>query len=779
MTKIQRVIIILAAFGVVSIVMNQVNAYYTQPKLKSNILIDVGTDAESINSVVINQKSSTKELNQKNLFGSNNNTLDSNSHLVTNIYQTTNGSFYFESPQLSNPHLSQQINDEIAQHAPQNMAQIFELSQLKSTTAEIRVTGPIARTKLTQTFANDSAEIRSGVYVFPLPVDASVDTLIMKIGDRHIQGEIKRKEIAKSLFTQAKAEGKKASLVSQLRPNMFKTNIANIPANSEILVTIEYQQFIKHENMMFGLRLPLSITPRYNPSMGNAGYQANVEENSIQHAQAMLLKQPFLPYETHITVILDTGLPLSEINSEHHPIAVENTVASEYKIKLDTHTPVNKDFVLNWAISPGQAVQASHFQSSNSNFDYGLVTLIPPRPESIDSKRNLVFILDVSGSMVGDALRQAKQAIALAIEDLKHDDAFNLISFHSDADRLWLTSKRASAENKEVALHYLYQLEADGGTEITKALTLAFEQPTKTLKEEGYLNQILFVTDGSVSNEKELFSKIYNDLGDYRLFTVGIGSAPNTYFMKEAASVGKGTYALIGDISMVKTKMNTLLAQIKSPAMTDLVLQYENKQDAFELEFYPNIIPDLYSGQPLNVVYRRSKTNKFVDTNNLPIAQAAEPNKNLSNIAKILPNLRIQGRFLTNTANNESTSRIWTQQLPITTSTIEAGLDKYWAREKLTSLDVDLYKLNRLSNEDVSSQVVNIKENATQVALQYSLVSQYTSLVAIDNYQANNKQMLSLKLPQTSTNSLLYILLGAGLLSLTLLLPLKISNITK
>jgi Ca-activated chloride channel family protein len=380
----------------------------------------------------------------------------------------------------------------------------------------------------------------NALYVFPLPEDSAVDHLLMTVGERKIEGQIKEKTEAKKVYLQAKAQGKKASLVAQQRPNMFSSSIANIGPGETIEVSIEYQQKLHFDRQQYSLRFPMTITPRYFPSH-------MTEEPQIQpeFSQSMYNEQNT---DIESQVNLHAGFEVQDIKSEFHAISVKQL----------TQAPL----------------------------------------------RELIFVLDTSGSMEGDSIKQAKKALLIAIEQLKTTDNFNIIEFNSYAQNLWKLPKLADPNNKEDAKHFVNSLSANGGTEMESALKLAFSQPKMGLSNT--LRQIVFITDGSVGNESPLMQLISNKLENSRLFTVGIGSAPNSYFMSEAAKMGRGTFTYIGSVDQVQEKMLTLLTKLQHPAITDIELQLNANtlQSNRLLEFYPNVISDLYKGEPLVFSYR-------------------------------------------------------------------------------------------------------------------------------------------------------------------------------
>ncbi len=680
MSHLQRIILILAAFGVVSIVLSQTGLYTNKKEPVANIHINSHNKNMAL---LVNKNESNTTLNTEHVSPT----------YVTNIYQSGSGSFYFEadkSMEASHTNQPHELGDPLP---------YYEVANILSTHADISVTGPIARTRLTQVFTNTSNEPRSGVYVFPLPSNAAVDTLVMTTDNATIKGVIKAKDTAKKMYQQAKVSGKQASLVAQLRPNIFTNSVANIPANSTLSVSIEYQQLVHHADHRYSLRVPLAITPRYTP-------------NTTESAIPTLTKTPS---KTHIRVSLNTGLPLSNITSEHHEILTSNPYSTEYRVVLDEPNMTTKDFVLNWQINSGRSIQASHFNYSDDEYEYGLITLMPPAKEHINARRNVVFVLDVSGSMLGDALDQAKLALALGIRDLNESDYFNVITFSSTATRLWQQSEQATPGYKDEALAYLHQLKADGGTEMQSALRLAFSTPHSqhSLPSQTRLNQVVFITDGSVSNEAELMRTINEDKHNFRLFTVGIGSAPNAYFMRQAAMIGKGTFTFIGDVNQVENKMTSLLAKLKSPALTNLTLSANNSQ-AFAFEVYPSTLPDLYADMPLELTYRRKLSTQ---------------SSQISPDSQQLPFI-IEGEYLSATADGGVQNRAWSSQLPALSAQKKRGLHKHWARMKIQDLTQQLYFQKKQAAEDDKSKTLTTY--ITNVALKYGLVSQFTSLVAVE-----------------------------------------------
>ncbi|WP_339719221.1 marine proteobacterial sortase target protein [uncultured Paraglaciecola sp.] len=635
-------------------------------------------------------------------------------------------------------------------------------SPVLKTKVDIKVTGIIARTTVTQTFKNAGKDWVDALYVFPLPENAAVDHLLMTVGERKIEGVIKEKAEAKKIYLQAKAQGKKASLVAQQRPNMFSNSIANIGPGEMITVNIEYQQKLNFEQQQYSLRFPMTITPRYMPN------------NTSEDPKIPVKLSPSHPQNSiELQVNLHAGFEVQDIKSEFHPITVTQLSDGSQNIRIQKDTVANQDFVLNWRPEFGAAPQSGHFTQLVNGDEYGLVMLLPPvknDPVKASQLRDVIFVLDTSGSMEGDSIQQAKTALLLAIDQLKVTDTFNIIEFNSYAQNLWKIPKPAHSNNKQEAIRFVNSLSANGGTEMQSALKLAFSQPK--VNEPNILRQIIFITDGSVGNEESLMQLIHSRLENSRLFTVGIGSAPNSYFMSEAAKMGRGTFTYIGAVNQVQEKMQSLLTKLQHPAITDIELQLNARTlgSNQQLEFYPNVISDLYRDEPLVLSYRL--TNSKI-----------ESDKGTSILSKVNLSARYQGKA-------------WENPLVLNAQTRQSGLNVLWAREKISQLTRDKRQASMRAYSSGAEQD-EYKSQITDTALSHHLVSQYTSLVAVDvtptrptevqsksqkvansvpSGTSNQRIQAQGTLPQTATLAQLKIIFGLILIGLTICMHLLIKR---
>lgn len=549
------------------------------------------------------------------------------------------------------------------------------VAPLLDTDVEIRVTGHVARAKVRQTFRNPQAEWFEGIYTFPLPENAAVDRLRMRIGRRMVEGEIRERAAAKASYEQAKTEGRRATLVEQERPNIFTTSVANIGPGESIQVEIEYQQTLRYDQGRYSLRFPMVVGPRYSP---------NSVPEAVQDT-ARITPAVLRPDETSgpinpvsLRVSLDAGMPVRELKSAYHAIATAETSESKQQITLAGANFANKDFELGWTLAPGRAPAAALFTEKKGGRSYGLLMVVPPAQERRGPAipREAIFVIDTSGSMHGASIAQAKEALELAIRRLAPMDSFNVIEFNSYARALFGQARPADAGNIDSAVRWVRELRAQGGTEMAKALDLALDGKDHA----GRIRQIVFLTDGAVGNEDPLLRMIRERLGDSRLFTVGIGSAPNSHFMSKAAQFGAGTFTYIGRIEEVKEKMDSLFSRLESPVLKGLKIDWGASKG---VEAWPKAVPDLYLGEPVVVLFTAES---------------------------VADEVMVAGLTARNTPISES-----------------GGLGTLWAREKISSL---MDELRGGAPEE------RVRGDVLKLALDHHLVSKYTSLVAVDKTPA-------------------------------------------
>ena len=564
-----------------------------------------------------------------------------------------------------------------------------------NTDINIKASGLVARVAVRQTFRNDGQQWAEGVYVFPLPGNAAVDRMKLHIGERFIEGEIREKEQAKKDYEKAKKEGKKASLVNQQRANLFTTSVANIAPGETITVEIEYQQSVVYDEGIFSLRFPLTMTPRYIPGLPNGDRKGSGwSADTTQVPDASLITPPVVArsadHKITMSTSINAGMPLEFVASRYHPVVVDRKDETYHLTFAGVDVPMDHDLELVWRPKADSAPRAMVFSEQLDSQLHLLVMLVPPDDQNapvIVMPRELIFVIDTSGSMHGTSIEQARKALLLALDGLRPSDKFNVIQFNSVTHALFANSVDASHVRIQDAKRYVRMLQANGGTEMRPALVRAIAPDI----DANYLRQIIFITDGSVGNEDELFKLIEADLGVARLFTVGIGSAPNGWFMQKSAEVGRGTYTFISALHEVNEKMARLFRKLEQPQVTNIAIQWP---DGAVVEAYPAVIPDLYSGEPVVV------------------------KAHLQSVPGARDEVVISG--------DQAMGR-WNAAVTIDGAQDNPGIAAVWARARIADLEN-----RRRRGEDPLA----IRAAIVETAMQHHLVSKHTSLIAVDKTPA-------------------------------------------
>ncbi len=565
------------------------------------------------------------------------------------------------------------------------------------TDVTIEVTGMLVRVRVEQRFSNPNGAWVEGVYVFPLPEDAAVDRLQMRYGERLIEGEIQERRQAEKTYQHARAKGQVTSLLDQQRANIFTTAVANIPPGETVTVQIEYQQPVRWLEGEFSLRFPMVVGPRYIPGRplqsesGTAtahGWAADTDQvpdaSQITPPVVVGAAEGFNPLQ--LRVVLHVGLVLADIDSPYHPVRVEVLAPGEYAVELtDGAVAAERDFVLRWRPTLAPQPAAALFNEQWQGRHYSLLMVMPPRPEALPQGRGreLILVVDTSGSMHGASIEQARVALLSALQRLKPGDRFNVIQFNHTLRQLFDRAMPVDQASLQRARSYVRGLKADGGTEMLPAMRRALYDPTAS----GLLRQVVFLTDGAVGNEQAMFEAVAQDIGDSRLFTVGIGSAPNALLMRRAAQLGRGTFTYIGSTDEVEDKVAALFAQLSAPVLTDVQLRWDAEEPDGSVVQTPLPVPDLYAGEPLVV--------------------AVESGRRLRSV-------HIEGRLGT---------QVWRHTARLQGGADGAGVHALWARRM-----IDDWMARQVTGEDRAA----VRDAVLRLALEHHLVSRYTSLVAVD-----------------------------------------------
>lgn len=608
-----------------------------------------------------------------------------------------------------------------------NENSITHSSMSQNTSMEVDVSGLMIKVKVRQQFRNNSDQWMNGRYLFPLPETAAVNEYRLRVDEKLIESEVHEKSEAKKIYQAAKANGQQAALIDSQRANLFSTEIANVAAGSVVETELVYYDQVHYEDGTFSLRLPTTLTPRFN------GKQA---ENIVTDvADAHLINPPMTHLKREdrdnltLQMNINAGLPIASIQSTTHDIEwLEHDQGYTVSLRQGT-AHMDRDAVINWELDPSSTPHIATFSESYADKQYVNLLVVPPETSSNESiPRTIVFVIDTSGSMSGISILQARQSLQNALKRLDTNQFFNVIEFNDSARVFYPEPLLATSQNITRAIQAVDNLNADGGTNIHTALTQAFEQPAM----QDTIKQIIFITDGSVGDEQGLFSLIKNRIDNDRLFTVGIGSAPNSHFMRKAAKYGRGTFTYVDNLNQVKKTMDKLFEKLERPVLQDLAISWPANSTAIT---YPQQIPDLYHGQPLQVTAE--------------LGQAGGEAK-------------ITGRF---------GKELWQQTVKLPTKDNSQGTHIIWAKAS-----VDDYLEARI--DGISDEL--IKPKVVAVGLLHQLVTPFTSMVAVDKTPVNSNpehnldaavenlmpsgNTMSISYPQTATNADQHILVALGLM---------------
>lgn len=622
------------------------------------------------------------------------------------------------------------------------------VAPLQSTAARLVVTGNTLRGTLTQRFRNPHDEWVEGSYLFPLPEDAAVDHLRMKVADRIVEGRIAEKTAARRSFAKARAQGQRASLVEQQRPNAFTTRIANIAPGADIEIELVYQQTIALRDGAWQLRLPGVVAPRYSspattddtvapdgeierfaategperinriaydptwqaPTLHQGtllagaqfGPDGDIPDNDMSQPLVAEGVAPLNPIR--ITVELDAGVPIVQPTSASHRLFVASRPGDRtgggdqgsgirYQIQTiasdEAHEPADRDFILEWSPAGTALPGATLRHERHGDSYYAMLVLAAPSlaVEPGDRlPREMTFVVDTSGSMGGESIEQARSALAFGLQRLQPGDWFNVIQFNNRHSSLFAAPRPVTPDRLRQARQYVNALRADGGTEMRGAVAQALSAPLAA----GVLGQVVFITDGAVDYEDELLGLVQDRIGERRLFTVGIGSAPNGFFMRKAAQIGGGTFTFIGNTGEVERRMARLFEKIAHPMATGLALAMDGGVLAEPLE----LPRELYAGEPLVLAAKFTEMPRTMT---------------LSGIAGLGVH-----------------ARRW--RIPVDLAAARhSGLHVLWARARIDSLS-DLIRRAR----HTATPQDDLRKRVVDLALSHHLVSDYTSLVAVD-----------------------------------------------
>jgi len=464
---------------------------------------------------------------------------------------------------------------------------------LEHTDVVAHVSGPLASVSVTQRFGNSFAEPVELAYLFPLPHGAAIVDYELRIGQRVIRADIKEVEDARRTYATARDQGQRAGLLEQRRPNLFSVELANVQPGETILATVRYQERLRYDDGCYSFILPMGITPKYHHNPPEA---ASMDAPVASKGAAI--------GTVDISLTIDAGGPADDPRSSSHEVEITRMDDRRFGVRLLGDIIPNKDFVLRYTVAHA-AVRATATSSISEGGATVLVTAIPPRlaDEFEPAPREFIFVIDRSGSMQGQPLLQARNALRSCLRSMGPQDSFNIQAFD---DRVEWFSQSASAviqDKVDRADSWLENINARGGTDILGAIDSVLMLSPDPERQR----YIVFLTDGAVSADDEALRRIQRQIGRARLFTFGVGPSVNRSLLVRIAELGHGTAEFLQLNEDIEGAIIRFQDRVAYPVLQDLKLDWEG---VTAWDVYPALLPDLYIGQPLELVARVRATGQ-------------------------------------------------------------------------------------------------------------------------------------------------------------------------
>ncbi len=565
---------------------------------------------------------------------------------------------------------------------------------LKHTDVQADIVGYVARVKVVQTFSNPSDKKIEASYVFPLPHEAAVDGMTMTIGERMVVAEMKPREEARVTFEVARSLGYTASLLEQERPNIFTQSVTNIEPGAQIKIEISYDQTLKPQDEGFQFVFPMVVGPRFIPAAQSTMPRSRATTSTLVK-DAAAISPPITPQGTRaghdisLSVTIDAGMGLSDVKSTLHAVDIIGD-ASKSRVTLKNQNEIpNKDFILNYKIAPEKLTNTLYVHSDTRGNFFTLVLQPPARvtPQQAVPKE-LVFVIDRSGSMRGAPIEKAKETMKLCIEQMNPDDKFDFVSFSTGVEDYMGNLVPNTPDNRKKALDILANLEGTGGTNMIPGLEIALGDEVKPEQPR----VVCFMTDGFVGNDMQVLDlvKKYADKG--RMFSFGVGNSVNRYLLDGMAKAGRGDVQFVTLNDPADQSAKLFAERIQSPVLTDISLDWGNLDVE---EVYPAHIPDVFSRTPI-MVHGRIK-GQLNGTVTLKGKTSAGPYEQRISVS------------------------------PAIDATPHEVLPMLWARAK-----VDDLMLQDLQGVQRGNPNPAVKEKIEGVGVAYNIMTQFTSFVAVE-----------------------------------------------
>ncbi len=554
----------------------------------------------------------------------------------------------------------------------------------------VKITGDVfasfARIVITQFYQNTSSDNLEAIYTFPIPDTAAVLGFTARTGERTIRSIIKEKEEALKTYKKAVKAGDHALLLAEYRPNIFQVSVGQLLPGETVEIEITYLDELKYQDRELRLTIPTVVAPRYIPGIKSGSKRGTGWADPTDRVPDADFITPVIgraDYRASLDLKVNMLKPTT-FDSPSYKIRVEWIDENTARIGFaDASCAMDSDFVLVCTCREEIAAGGLVFPKEGRE-KLLFLTFIPElEPLAAPGAQNYIFVIDISGSMMGEKLRQAKNALCLALRNLTEEDSFNLIAFNHAYTRFAKRFVPFNQQNLDLASRWIDRLEASGGTEILEPLE-------SCLQDDAEKSTILLFTDGEVGNEREIFNYVRGRLNQRRIFTFGIDTAVNSFFLNELARVGHGRAEFIYPGERIDDKVLRQFARIISPAVEDVRIEWGSNRVK---DVFPQKIGLIFDLEPLHVFARIN--------------------------GELTEDVVLKGKVGEQTFESR-----------INLNTISCGsesdlLEKIWARKIIEQLERDLNYGNLKRREKIRGEIISL-------SIQYGIISSLTSFVALE-----------------------------------------------
>ncbi len=567
---------------------------------------------------------------------------------------------------------------------------------LRKTEAAVEISGVVARVRLRQVFENPYDDRLETIYVFPMPENAAVDGYAFRIGEKVIKGVVKKKAAARKEYEQARQEGRKAGLLEQERPDIFTQSLVNIPPRATVVANIAYVHPLKIDGAHYLFSFPMVVAPRYIPgqAMGRGNVGRGWADDTDQVPDASKITPQYIPpgmrpgHDIDVTVKIDAGLPLQDITGVTHELAVENTSETQATVRLKNGPVIpNKDFVLEYKVGGQNTMLATmtHKGDQGDGF-FGIVIQPKHTVERAEvSARDMVLLLDISGSMGGPPIGQLRQFAEYILGTLNPQDRFHVVAFNNETHEFSPHYLAATPENIASGRQFIRGLASSGGTEMLPAIRQVLKPASENENRHAY---VIIVTDALVGNDAPILNYLSKpQYAHLRIYPVAMGAAPNDFLIQRAAEIGRGFSMRITNTDNAAEIAKRFAAKISYPIMTDLALDWGQLKVK---DIMPEPLPDLYADRPLVLIGRYENAGQA--------------------------RVKLTG----NIAGQKVVSQ-FDLDLPATDPAHDS-LPVLWARARI----------RQLTNKEIGNISSSTKAKITELGLTHQIVTDYTSFIAVE-----------------------------------------------